>query len=143
MSDRTATGYSGKALWAKLGLRAGLRTLVCGAPGDYAVLTGFDTDRLQWVVKTAGIDFGHAFVRSRAELDAILDELVPHLEPAGQLWVSWPKRSSGVATDLTEDGVRAAALPRGLVDVKVCAVDAVWSGLKLVWRRERRPPRKT
>ncbi len=81
------------------------------------------------------------FVTSRALLAAALDRIAPKMDDAGMIWIAWPKRASGVKTDVTEDAVRADALPRGLVDVKVCAIDATWSGLKLVRRRELRSKR--
>ena len=84
------------------------------------------------------IDAAHIFVTARALLECELRLLLPLLDRAGQIWVSWPKKASKVATDITEDTIREIALPLGLVDVKVCAVDAVWSGLKLVIRRELR-----
>ena len=127
-------GYSGTPLAQKLGLKPGLRLRIVDAPGDYAALTGFDVALAQSTTRGA-FDFGHAFVRTRRELDAVLGKLDPLLDPAGQLWISWPKKASKVPTDVTEDVVRDAALPLGLVDVKVCAVDAVWSGLKLVRRK--------
>src|SRR5215207_6283901 len=86
----------------------------------------------------APIDTAHIFVTARALLECELRLLLPLLDRAGQIWVSWPKKASKVATDITEDTIREIALPLGLVDVKVCAVDAVWSGLKLVIRRELR-----
>ncbi|HJU38208.1 MAG TPA: DUF3052 domain-containing protein [Tahibacter sp.] len=130
-----AAGYSGKPLWQKLGLKPGLRVRVVDAPSDYAALTGFDLGLAVMLARAGAFDFGHAFVRTRRELDAVLAKLDPLIDPAGQLWISWPKKASKVPTDITEDTVRELALPRGLVDVKVCAVDAVWSGLKLVRRK--------
>ena len=134
MSTRADAGYSGTPLAKKLGLKAGLRVLVRGAPADYATMTGFDLSDCRVLSKVAAFDFAHAFVGSRAELQRTLDALTPALDDRGMLWVSWPKKASKIATDLNEDGIRELALPRGLVDVKVCAVDAVWSGLKLVRR---------
>ncbi len=87
---------------------------------------------------TKGIDIWHLFTKSAAELRAQLPKLKEAIHPNGMIWVSWPKKSSGVATDVTEDTIRAVALPLGLVDVKVCAVDEIWSGLKLVIRKELR-----
>jgi len=84
------------------------------------------------------IDAAHIFVTKRTELEAKLRQLLPLLDSAGMIWVSWPKKASKVPTDITEDTVRDVALPMGLVDVKVCAVDAIWAGLKLVLRREQR-----
>lgn len=86
----------------------------------------------------APIDAAHVFVTSRAELDATLRQLIPLLAPAGMIWVSWPKKASKVPTDVTEDVIREVAFPMHLVDVKVCSVDDIWSGLKLVIRKERR-----
>lgn len=134
MSTRADAGYSGTPLAKKLGLKAGLRVLVRGAPEDYATMTGFDLSDCRVLGKVAAFDFAHAFVGSRAELQRTLDALTPALDDRGMLWISWPKKASKIATDLNEDGIRELALPRGLVDVKVCAVDAVWSGLKLVRR---------
>lgn len=133
----STAGYSGKPLWQKLGLAPGLRCAVDTAPGDYAALTGFDTASLAWPADSE-LDFVHAFVDSRTTLASALDAWLPRLAPRGMLWVSWPKKASGVPTDLTEDGVRELALPLGVVDVKVCAVDATWSGLKLMRRKSSR-----
>lgn len=138
MPAPSAAGYSGKPLWQKLGLKPGLRCAIDGAPGDYAALTGFARAELHWP-EAGPLDVVHVFVGSRAALAGALDRWQPRLAPTGMLWVSWPKKASGIATDLGEDGIRELALPRGLVDVKVCAVDATWSGLKLVIRKSRRP----
>lgn len=137
MSDNanSGAGYSGKPLWQKLGLKPGLRLRVVDAPLDYAALTGFDIALAATPGRDGVFDFGHVFVRDAAALDAALDRLDRQLDPAGMLWVSWPKKASKIVTDVTEDTVRELALPRGLVDVKVCAVDAIWSGLKLVRRK--------
>lgn len=86
----------------------------------------------------AGLDLAHVFVTSRTELAARLVELRRLLTPTGMIWVSWPKKAAKVPTDITEDTIREVALPMGYVDVKVCAVDAVWSGLKLVIRKTER-----
>jgi hypothetical protein len=134
VSTRESAGYSGTPLAKKLGLKPGLRVLLRNLPGDYAALTDFDLTLCQVLARPGIFDFAHAFVGSRAELEQALDALEPHLDDAGMIWISWPKKASKIATDLTEDGIREIALPRGLVDVKVCAVDAVWSGLKLVRR---------
>lgn len=138
MSTRAPAGYSGTPLSQKLGLKPGLRIALRGAPEDYAALVAFDLGTCTVLRRSGGFDFAHAFVRSRAELDAALRGLDAHLDDRGMIWISWPKKASKIATDLTEDGIRELALPRGLVDVKVCAVDAVWSGLKLVRRVELR-----
>ncbi|MBL8299508.1 MAG: DUF3052 domain-containing protein [Rhodanobacteraceae bacterium] len=138
MSTRTGAGYSGTPLAKKLGLVAGLRITLHGEPDDYAAMIDFDLDSCRVLKRVGAFDFGHAFVRSRAELAVALDTLSPHLEDRGMLWISWPKKASRIVTDLTEDSVRELALPLGLVDVKVCAIDAIWSGLKLVRRVELR-----
>ncbi|HSX60098.1 MAG TPA: DUF3052 domain-containing protein [Tahibacter sp.] len=138
MSTQASAGYSGTPLSKKLGLKAGLRVVLRGAPEDYATLTAFDLTSCDVRTRAGAFDFAHAFVRSRTELDAALAALDPHLDDRGMIWISWPKKASKIATDLTEDGIRELALPRGLVDVKVCAVDATWSGLKLVRRVEKR-----
>ena len=130
----TSAGYSGTPLPRKLGIAAGHRVLVEGAP------TGFDLVPLPpdvVVHRRAGsgpYDVVLTFCGTQARLDDRFDALVARLAPAGGLWVAWPKKASGVASDLTEDVVRAVALHAGLVDVKVCAVDATWSGLKIVRR---------
>jgi hypothetical protein len=130
-----SAGYSGTPLAAKLGVKIGQRTLVVDAPRDVEVSLKpvlATTTRLK---RLGAFDFALAFVASKAALAKALDRLTPKLDDAGMLWIAWPKKASGVATDMTEDAVRADALPRGLVDVKVCAVDATWSGLKLVRRK--------
>ena len=138
MSPAAPAGHSGKPVWRKLGLDRATRVLVRGAPHDYASLVGAPAATLNLVGPRAAFDLAHVFVDRRARLAAELAALDARLPDDGVLWVSWPKKASGVATDVTEDVVRALALPLGLVDVKVCAVDAVWSGLKLVRRREHR-----
>lgn len=134
--DTAAAGYSGKPAWQKLGLRPGLRVRVVDAPGDYAALVGLD--RVTTVGARGAFDFAHVFAASAARLDAHVQALAKTLPDDGMLWVSWPKKAAKVPTDVTEDTVRTIALPLGLVDVKVCAIDAVWSGLKLVRRRTER-----
>jgi hypothetical protein len=92
-----------------------------------------------WVPKfKAGLPFVHLFVTSYTELSTRLGQYRPKIAPDGAVWVSWPKKSSAVPTDITEDRIRAAALPLGFVDIKVCAVDETWSGLKLMIRKELR-----
>ena len=128
-------GYSGTPLPKKLGIKAGFRVHFVNDPPD--VRTG-----LRAALKScepvpdgkAPLDFAMAFSRSRAELSRQFARLANALTPAGMLWVSWPKKSSGVATDLDENVVREIGLAAGLVDVKVCAVTDVWSGLKFVRR---------
>jgi len=128
-------GYSQRSLVDKLGIKPGASVLIVEAPRGYARTLGPLPDRAK-VVKTPkpGLDFIHLFTTRRADLEKRFGALQKALAPAGMLWVSWPKKASGVATDVTEDVVRGVALGRGLVDVKVCAVDDTWSGLKLVRR---------
>ncbi len=131
-------GYSGKPVWQKLGLAPGQRVRVEGAPAGYARLTGMVDDLVAMVGPRAAFDVAHVFATRAAELTVALERLVKRLPPDGMLWVSWPKKSARVATDISEDTIRALALPLGIVDVKVCAIDATWSALKFVWRRDRR-----
>lgn len=132
-------GYSGTPLAKKLGFREGCRVRITNAPADYLRLV---TPRPGKVTISpgirSGIDIWHLFTKTAAELRGRLPKAINAIRPDGMIWVSWPKRASGVATDVTEDTIRAAALPLGLVDVKVCAVDETWSGLKLVIRKELR-----
>lgn len=137
MSSSNA-GNSGKPVWQKLGLAPALRVLVRNAPGDYAALVGCDAGNLMLVGARAAFDVAHVFAASRATLAREIAALDRRLPDSGMLWASWPKKASKVATDIDEDVVREIALPLGLVDVKVCAVDAVWSALKLVRRRTAR-----
>lgn len=133
------SGYSPRPLADKLGLKPGMRAWFCHMPGH--IREGLATELALLDVQTApsaGLEAAHIFVEARAVLERELPKLRDCLAPAGFLWVSWPKRASGRATDITEDVIRAVALPTGLVDVKVCAVDEVWSGLKLMIRREAR-----
>lgn len=130
------TGYSGTPLAKKLGLKAGQRAWFVGMPES--VRAEIDPEGIGLVSLAApepGVDAAHIFVTSRAELERQIGELRQRLAPDGMLWVSWPKKASKVPTDVTEDTIRGVALPTGLVDVKVCAVDEIWSGLKLVVRK--------
>jgi hypothetical protein len=135
-------GYSRTPLAKKLSLKDGMRVWWDGMPGSVGEEIAAEALHLGLLdVLEAPIDAAHIFVTERADLEAKLTQLLPLLEPAGMIWVSWPKKSAKVPTDITEDVIRAVALPMGLVDVKVCAVDAVWSGLKLVVRRQNRDAR--
>jgi len=130
-------GYSGTPLVRKLGIRAGMRLLVEAAPRPYAEIVADLPAGVELVDDQGGsgpVDLVHVFVTEGDVLPEKLRALRGRIHPAGTVWVSWPKRSARVPTDVTEDVVRAAALAAGLVDVKVCAVDATWSGLKLVIR---------
>jgi len=132
-------GSSSKPLAEKLGIKPGFAVVVIRSPTDYARLLGRIPERVRILNRLDGrVDMIHAFVRTRADLAARFLSWKNALPPDGSLWVSWPKRAAGVPTDLTEDVVRAIALAHGLVDVKVCAVDEVWSGLKLVYRTKDR-----
>ena len=132
-------GYSATPLAGKLGLKDGQRTFWSAMPPSVrAELAAAGLALIELPAPEPPIDAAHVFVTRRAELEAAIALLRPRLAPAGFLWVSWPKKASGLASEVTEDEVRRAALPTGLVDIKVCAVDAVWSGLKLVIRRELR-----
>lgn len=140
MSTAAPAGYSGKPLAAKLGIRPGDVVLALDAPPHYAELVAPLPEGARIVAEAEAPSVVHAFVRSRAELAAAAARLVSRPRAGGMLWVSWPKKASPLFRDLTEDGVRAVLLPTGWVDVKVCAVDADWSGLKLLKRRDS-PPR--
>ena len=135
----TAAGYSGAPLVRKLGFRPGMRVHYAAAPEGFAALVGDLPEAVRVLERPAAeLDLAMLFVTQRRDLERGLATLHPRLQPAGMIWVAWPKRASKVPTDITEDVVRDVALPRGLVDVKVCAIDAIWSGLKLVVRKERR-----
>ncbi|MEX2151081.1 MAG: hypothetical protein WD793_12775 [Steroidobacteraceae bacterium] len=132
-------GYSGTPLAAKLGIKPGALVCALHAPRGYAALLGRLPQGADLRAKfSAKADIVHLFTARKAELAQVLKTYRETLGPAAAIWVSWPKKSSKVPTDLTEDAIRALALPLGLVDVKVCAVTEVWSGLKLVLRKELR-----
>lgn len=134
------SGYSGTPLAKKLGIRAGGRVFVHAPPPNYAALVApLPPGVLMPTPAAADADLLHVFATERALLGKLLKQLRTRMRPDAALWVSWPKRTSGVSTDITEDTIRALALPLGLVDVKVCAVDDTWSGLKLMVRRSERP----
>ena len=134
-----AEGYSGKPLAMKLGLRDGQRVWFDAMPDSVAEEIGdYALDLIPVADPAQGIDAAHVFVTECATLEKHLTALRHQIEPAGQVWVSWPKQASNVPTDITEDTIRAVCLPLGFVDTKVCAVDEVWSGLKLVIRKELR-----
>jgi hypothetical protein len=132
-------GYSGTPLARKLSLKDGQRVWWEGMPESVRGETGAEALSLEMLPQLeAPIDAAHVFVTRRRELEEAVHRLLPLLAPAGFLWISWPKKASKVPTDITEDVIREVILPLGLVDVKVCAVDAVWSGLKLMIRKARR-----
>lgn len=130
-------GYSGKPLALKLGIKPGVTIVTIGAPRGYRALLGTLPRGARIARGGAGRGlhaFVHCFTTKRQTLEAQLPRLERSLAPTGMLWISWPKGTSGVATDVTENVVREIGLATGLVDVKVCAVDATWSGLKFVRR---------
>lgn len=132
-------GYSGTPLPAKLGLKPGMTVLLAGAPDGYDQTLQPLPDGVRFVARaSAAVGLVQAFHTRRTELAADLRRFRQVLAPDAVLWVSWPKKASKVPTDITEDVIRELALPLDWVDVKVCAVDAVWSGLKLVVRKDRR-----
>ena len=137
-------GYSGTPLEKKLGLKDGQRVCWLNRPASLDALT---TSRALLVVEDSlgpgPHDVIHLFTDSRAWLEDTLPQALAALDKDGMIWVSWPKKASKVPTDLTEDVIRALALTTTLVDVKVCAVDDIWSGLKLVIRKEHRPAHGT
>lgn len=135
-------GYSGTPLARKLGIKEGSRLALLGAPA------GFDDDLAPLpdgvrVLRRLGPDLDVAvlFVTARRDLERRFPDVAAAITPAGGFWVAWPKRTSKVATDVTEDVLREVGLPQGLVDNKVCAVTEVWSGLRFVWRKELRGAR--
>ena len=130
----SSTGNSGTPLRKKLGVTSGQMTWRLAMPDAVAAEIDGDAPPLFVAAPVAGLDVVHVFVTEAAALAATLAQLRGLLAPNGMVWVSWPKQASKVATDISEDRIRALALPMGFVDVKVCAVDAVWSGLKLVIR---------
>ena len=129
-------GYSDKSLAQKLGIRADTRILPVAAPEEYSQILGELPPGAQFAASAgASIDVAHVFAVQEAELRRHLTALRQQLRPDAVVWVSWPKKAAKVPTDITEDVIRACALPLGFVDVKVCAVTDVWSGLKLVVRK--------
>lgn len=138
-----AAGYSGTPLAQKLGLKDGQSVLFVDLPESLAGLAGSrafaKVRRTGWqTIEGQGLDAIHVFATMRAQLEDAIGILMGAIARDGMIWVSWPKKAAKVPTDITEDVIRAVCLPIGLVDVKVCAVDAVWSGLKLVIRKQLR-----
>ena len=123
----------------KLGIKPGSRLYTAGAPSNYLKLLAPLPDGVAIVSRPpAAIEFAHVFTTRRTDLATRLRTTLAKLRPDGTIWVSWPKKASKVETDITEDTIRELALPLGLVDIKVCAVDETWSGLKLVIRKSNR-----
>jgi len=133
-------GYSGTPLWKKLGYKNGIVAHVDRAPNGYLKSVALPSGMsVKWDARAKeGIGFVHLFTGSKSALKTKLQQFRKLIALDGVIWVSWPKKSSGVETDVTEDIVREIALPIGLVDIKVCAVDETWSGLKLMIRKELR-----
>jgi len=133
------TGYSNTPLAEKLSLKDGMRVWFADMPDSVrAEIEGADLTLSEEEVPTPGLHSAHIFVTDKAEMEKQLATLREMIDHAGQIWVSWPNKSAKVETDISENTIREVALPMGFVDIKVCAVDAVWSGLKLVIRRELR-----
>jgi len=133
-------GYSGTPLPKKLGIKEGARLALVAAPDDFVESTLAPLpDQVELRRRARGpLDVIVFFTKSRADLERRFGRLASALQPAGALWIAWPKRSSGIDTDLTEDALREVGLPQGLVDTKVCAIDDTWSGLRFVIRKENR-----
>jgi len=127
-------GYSRTPLVKKLGIKPGSNIVFVNAPSDYAKELDLPADVSANSRSGKPLDFAQLFVMSEKELTKKFSRYAKRLNPAGMLWVSWPKKSSGVSTDLSENIVRDIGLATGLVDVKICAVNQVWSGLKFVFR---------
>lgn len=128
-------GYSRTPLIRKLGIRPGMSLRILGAPRDYARLIGpLPPDSRVLRRSTTGMDFIHGFVTTHHALASVLIQAKKYLARDGMLWISWPKKASGMTTEVAESDVRQAGLEAGLVDTKICAVDETWSGLRFVYR---------
>ena len=139
---RSGAGYSGTPLAKKLGIGTGHRVWLTQAPANYKTLVAPLPDGVTFVSKPSSTtDVAHVFTSKRRELEKTLRALRSALKPDAAIWVSWPKKTSKVPTDITEDVIRDVALPMGLVDIKVCAVDDTWSALRFVYRLSDRPQR--
>jgi hypothetical protein len=135
-------GYSGKTIVQKLGIKPGFRIFVDGAPAAYGDIVGELPDEVMIVSRPkAPLDVVHLFATEAAGLAGRLRKYRDAIAPDGMIWVSWPKKASGVITDLSDVVVRDTALKLGLVDIKVCAIDDIWSGLKFVIPKDQRPRR--
>jgi hypothetical protein len=139
-SLRVVAGYSGTPLPKKLGIKEGSRVAFSGAPEDFGRTLGeLPADVMVKATVRGPLDVIVVFFMRRAELERRIEKLIAAMDPAAGLWIAWPKRASGLATDITEDVVREIGLAAGLVDNKVCAIDETWSGLRLVIRLRDRP----
>ena len=134
-----SAGYSGTPLVRKLGIKRHYTIATVNAPDNYTELLGTLSDGVtETDLSSQSLDFVHAFYLQKAELETDFEKLKEAIKPDGMVWISWAKKASKVPTDITGDIVRQIGLQHGLVDVKVCAVDATWSGLKFVYRIEDR-----
>jgi hypothetical protein len=133
-------GYSGTPLWKKLGYKAGMAAYVDGAPKNYLALLSLPAEvQVQWLTRSAaGMNFVHLFATDSSRLMTKLNPCRKKMATDAVVWISWPRKTSGVASDLTDNLIRELVLPTGLVDIKVCAVDGIWSGLKFMIRKELR-----
>ena len=138
----STAGYSGTPLPRKLGIREGCRLLLAGTRDGFDAVLGDLPAGVELVGPADGaVDVAILFALDRAAVRRELAALAASLQPAGGLWVAWPKRSSGVVTNLDENGIRESGLAAGLVDNKVCAIDSTWSALRFMWRLRDRPSR--
>ena len=136
---KTVAGYSGTPLARKLGIKSGMIVRAVNAPCDYSVLVSPLPENVVISLRASKeLDVVHIFTKSRSELLQSLVTYQKRIKQSGIIWVSWPKKASGIPSEVSEDTVREIALPLGLVDIKICAVDDTWSGLKLVIRKELR-----
>jgi hypothetical protein len=133
-SKTLTAGYSGTPLVKKLGIKSGFSVVFVNAPIDFVNTLDLPPDVVIHKTPKSQLDFVLLFVKSETQLTQKFSHLAAKLKPTGMLWVAWPKKSSGVATDLSFTNVQAIGLAAGLVDTKICAVDDVWSGLKFVFR---------
>ncbi|WP_421747422.1 DUF3052 family protein [Cognatishimia sp.] len=132
-------GTSGRPLYLKLGIKTDISGVLIDAPENYLALLGPGAPDISWKTEPfSGCAFAHLFCTDRNVLEKSLPQILERMDRSGMIWVSWPKKASKVPTTVTEDVIREVALPLGLVDTKVCAVDSTWSGLKLVIRKELR-----
>lgn len=136
---RMPAGYSGTPLAKKLGIKSGCLLVVLRGPKEFKDWVAPLPERVRLRKSLApGPDVVMVFAQKRAQLEGLLAQAAPAVFPHGAVWVAWPKKASKVPTDMSEDTVREIVLPRGLVDTKVCAISEVWSGLRVVWRKELR-----
>jgi hypothetical protein len=135
-----SSGYSGAPLWKKLGYKTGMVAHVDGAPKNYIPLLSLPAEvQVRWLKRPApGVNFVHLFATDASGLMTRLNACRGNIASDAVVWISWPKKTSGVASDLTDVLIRGMVLPTGLVDIKVCAVDEIWSGLKFMIRKELR-----